>query len=220
MPLLAIAGPVLFTLGWFTLGFVSPGFSVGGDWIAPYSAVSHPISGLGMGDTAIYMNSAFILGGLLLLVGVIGVFRTVDTLDRPGRWVYAALLGLSPLGLVIAGIFDLDHEIGHFVGFGLVVSPVFTFALAGRFFRGIPEWRRFGTWLILGSPLTLLLLVLYLLSFDETATSNNDGVAGITSRLLGLGIHAWFVAMGWLAFTHDRRSVSADRTYRGSTASS
>ncbi len=36
----AVAGPVVFTLGWFVLGFLSPGYTLFGTRIAPYSAVS------------------------------------------------------------------------------------------------------------------------------------------------------------------------------------
>jgi hypothetical protein len=28
------------------------------------------------------------------------------------------------------------------------------------------------------------------------------GVAGLTQRMLGVEVHAWFVAVGWLAFRH------------------
>ena len=57
----AIAGPVLLTLAWFVLGFVSPGYSLWGTRIAPYSAISQPLSGLGLGPTGPYMNAAFVL---------------------------------------------------------------------------------------------------------------------------------------------------------------
>ncbi|HKN43770.1 MAG TPA: hypothetical protein VJW23_07585, partial [Propionibacteriaceae bacterium] len=50
----ALAGPVLFTLAWLILGAVSPGYTVAGTWISPYSAITQPISGLGLGETARY----------------------------------------------------------------------------------------------------------------------------------------------------------------------
>ena len=34
----AVVGPVLFTLGWFVLGFISPGYTMWGTRVAPYSA--------------------------------------------------------------------------------------------------------------------------------------------------------------------------------------
>jgi hypothetical membrane protein len=113
----AVAGPVLFTLAWLVLGFVSPGYTVGGTHIAPYSLVSQPISGLGMDDTAPFMNTAFVLSGLLLLAGVIGVFGSTAGTGRPvARWVSTALLALSPIGLVVVGLFDLDAPLPHFTG--------------------------------------------------------------------------------------------------------
>jgi hypothetical protein len=79
----AVASPILFTLTWIVLGFVSPGYTLFGTRIAPYSPVSQPISGLGLGDTAPFMNGAFILGGLLLFAGVMGVFQTIGSTPRP-----------------------------------------------------------------------------------------------------------------------------------------
>ena len=71
----AVAGPVLFTLGWFVLGFISPGYTMWGTRIAPYSIISQPLSGLGLGPTGPLMNAAFIASGLLIVVGAVGVSR-------------------------------------------------------------------------------------------------------------------------------------------------
>ena len=93
----AVAGPALFTLAWFVLGFLSPGFTIFGTEIAPYSPISQPISGLGLGPTAPFMNAAFVLSGILLMASVIGVFQTMRARSRPAaRWACAALLALSP----------------------------------------------------------------------------------------------------------------------------
>lgn len=198
----AIAGPVLFTLAWLVLGFLSPGYTLFGTLIAPYSPVSQPISGLGLGPTGPFMNSAFVLGGLMFLAGVIGVFQTMTASGRPAvRWACAALLAFSPLGMVVAGIFTLEAVFAHLIGFLLAVAtPVVSFLAAGWFLRGIPGWRRFGTWLLLGSPLTLVLVVLFFWTFDPAAAGAGVGVAGLTQRILALEVLAWFVAMGWLAF--------------------
>jgi hypothetical protein len=48
----AVVGPVLFTLSWFVLGFLSPGYTLWGTRIAPYSPMSQPVSGLGLGSTS------------------------------------------------------------------------------------------------------------------------------------------------------------------------
>ncbi|MGH3917401.1 MAG: DUF998 domain-containing protein [Pseudonocardiaceae bacterium] len=203
----AVAGPLLFTMTWFVLGFLSPGYSVGGDLISPYSSISQPISGLGMGATAPFMNTAFVLSGLLLLAGVIGIFRIVGGIGAP-RWACAALLALSPLGLVIGGIFDLESPLPHLAGFLLITStPVLGFLAAGFFFRSIPRWRRFGNWLLIGSPLSLLLVVLFFLTFDQDTTAAGHGAAGLTNRILGIEVLGWFAAMGWLAFRRSQPAV-------------
>jgi len=202
----AVAGPALFTLAWFVLGFLSPGYTIFGTLIAPYSPISQPISGLGLGPTAPFMNAAFVLSGILLMAGVIGVFQTptMRASSRPAaRWACAALLALSPLGLVVDGIFTLKDPLPHLIGFLLTTGiPVLSFLAVGYFLRGIPRWRRFGTWLLLGSPLTLVLVVLFFLTFDQATTAAGHGVAGLTQRILALEVLAWFAAMGWLAFRH------------------
>lgn len=196
-----VIGPALFTVAWFVLGFVSPGYEVGGDWISPFSAITQPISGLGMGETAPYMNTAFILGGLITIIGVAGTIATIAPQGRAAATRSGALLALSPLGLVVAGIFTLDAPAPHFAGFFLVAAtPAISFPVAGVYFRTIPRWRRFGTWLLAAGPVTLLFLAAYLISFDQATTAANEGIAGLTSRLLGLAVHAWYVAMGWRAF--------------------
>ncbi|MEU6207074.1 DUF998 domain-containing protein [Micromonospora musae] len=202
LALATLAGAALFTVAWFVLGFFNTGYRLEGDWI-PSSPISQPLSGLGMGSTGPYMNAAFVLSGLLLLVGLIGVFRTMPPGHRPAaRRLCAAGLALSPVGLVVAGIFTIEHDLPHLAGFGLIaLTPVLTFALAGAFLRGIPAWRRLGTLLmVLGSPLTLLTAFMYLASFDEASTAAGEGIAGLLSRILGLTVHGWFAAMGWHAF--------------------
>ncbi|MFC7101003.1 hypothetical protein ACFQQB_11325 [Nonomuraea rubra] len=79
-----VAGAVLFTVAWIVLSFVSDGYTIGGDHIAPYSNLTQPISGLGMGDTAPYMNAAFVLSGLLFGAGFLGFFRAVEEDARSG----------------------------------------------------------------------------------------------------------------------------------------
>jgi hypothetical membrane protein len=197
-----IAGPALFTLAWLVLGFLSPGYTLFGTWIAPYSPISQPISGLGLGATGPFMNAAFILNGLLLIAGVVGVFQTMRADGRPAaRWACAALLALTGLGSVIDGVFTLEAVLPHLIGFLLaVVSPALSFLVTGLFLRGIPRWRRFGTWLLVGSPLTLLLVVAFFATFVPTVEGVQEGASGLAQRLLALEVFAWLAAMGWLAF--------------------
>jgi hypothetical protein len=197
----AVAGPVLFTLAWVILGFVSPGYTAWGIRFAPYSPISQPISGLGLGPTAPFMNAAFVLYGLLLLVGVVGIFQSIREFGAGSRWTCTVLFALSALGAAMDGIFTLQSFFPHFVGYGLGSGmPVIGFLVTGLSLRRIPHWRRLGSWLLLASPLTLVLLALSLVTFNQSAIEAGQGIAGLTERILILEAPIWFVAMGWLAF--------------------
>ena len=202
----AVAGPILFTLAWFVLGFLSPGYTIYGTRIAPYSPISQPISGLGLGPTGPFMNAAFVLSGLLLLAGVVGIFQGIREMGSVARWSCTVLLALSPPGMVVDGLFTLESIWLHLVGFLLASgTPVAGFLVAGLLLRRVPRWRRFGSWLLLGSPLTLILLVLFLATFNPDTAGANIGVAGLTSRVLAVEALVWFVALGWLAFRRSPR---------------
>jgi hypothetical protein len=202
----AVLGPVLFTLTWLVLGFVSTGYTLFDHRFTHYSPISQPISGLGIGGTAAYMNTAFVVTGLILVVGVVGVFRTVRIAARPAmrRWSLV-LLACTGVGQVICGIFTLATFLPHTLGFVLALgTPVGGFLVAGVYFRADPAWRGFGTWLLLGSPLTLALLVAFFLTFQPTADGAEHGIAGLVQRIGVLEVQAWFVAMGWLAWRRPR----------------
>lgn len=196
----AVAGPILFTLTWLILGFISPGYQLWDLWIAPYSPISQPISGLGLGVTAPFMNTAFVLMGLLLMIGVFGIFNSIQEMGAFSRWSCIVLLALPGLGAIIDGIFTLESFFLHFMGFGLVLTTVLSFLVVGILLRRVPRWRQFGNWLLLGSPLTLILAILYFTTFDPEAAGLGLGISGLIQRLLIVEILAWYVVMGWLAF--------------------
>lgn len=203
LALCAFAGQALFTLAWLVLGFVSPGFTIYGTHIAPYSAITTPLSGLGLGLTAPFMNTAFVMGGLLTLIGVIGIFQRIPELFPRTRWICMILFALSPLGMVLDGIFTLESFMPHMLGFLLgAVTPVIGFIVAGKNLRHIQSWRTLGSWLIVASPLTLVLLVLTLATFSITAIEAGQGIAGLIERILVLEISASLATLSWIAFRH------------------
>jgi hypothetical membrane protein len=139
---------------------------------------------------------------LLHPVRVVGVFRAVGDAPRPGlRRTAAGLLARSGVGQALCGVFDLEAVLPHTLGFVLALgAPVVGFLAAGRYLRDLPGWRRFGTWLLLGSPLTLVLLVGYFMAFQPTVDGAEHGIAGLLQRVAVVEVHAWFVALGWLAY--------------------
>jgi len=204
----AIVGPVLFTLTWLILGFVSPGFTLFDVRVEPYSAISAQISGLGLGPTAPYMNAAFVLNGVLLAVGVIGSLRCVTPLTRRARWTLTALLSLVAAGSAIDGVFTLESFKPHLFGAMLAFcSPVVGFWVTGSALRRIPAWHRFGTLLRLAAPLTLVLVTVYLATFEPTVEGSETGVSGLLERVLIVEVLGWFVALGLLA---RRRTAQTD----------
>jgi Protein of unknown function (DUF998) len=204
----AVAGPMLFTLGWFVLGFISPGYTMWGTRIAPYSAISQPLSGLGLGPTGPVMNATFVLSGLLMVAGAAGIFRSIPELGPAARWIGTVLLAVPGLGAVVDGIFTLEHFFLHFVGFGLALTTVVGFPVIGFLLRRVPSWRRLGSWLMVAGPVTLALTVLYFVTFTPTIEGVQHGIAGLTERLLVLELQGWYVAMGWLAFNKSKGNLA------------
>jgi hypothetical protein len=199
----AVLGPALITVAWLVLGFLSPGYTMWGVHVAPYSPVSQPISGLGLGPTGPFMNAAFIASGLLLTMGAFGIFQQLPDLSRRSRWIATALWALPGAGSVIDGIFTFEHFLPHLTGFLLLLATVAGFPFTGLVLRRLPEWRSFGTWLIVAGPLTLALAVLYFATFTPTIQGIQTGVSGLTERIAVSEIGAWYVALGWLV--HRRR---------------
>jgi hypothetical protein len=197
-----VAGAVLFNAAWLVLGFVSPGFTIWGTEIAPYSPISTAISGLGLGLTAPYMNGAFVITGLLVLAGAAGVFWNIPELSARDRWLSFCLLGVLPaVGFVTDGIFTLESMMVHLSGFLLGFSSATAgFLVVGLVLRRIRDWRALGTGLIAGAPLTLGLIVLYFITFSPTADGAKTGVSGLVERVAVVEIFVWFVALGWKAF--------------------
>jgi hypothetical membrane protein len=196
----AIAGPVLFAIAWIVLGVLQPATKTDYGVMGGMSgAISNPISGLGVGPHAQLFNAAFVFCGLALLVGVIGVFQFLMSSARPAaRRASTALMAISPVGLVMAGVYTLQSSVAlHTVAAGLLFcAPVVAFLVTGLFLRRIPRHRRLGTLLLVASPLTLVLVVLYGSTFDVAAIAAGRGIAGLTERVLLVEIHAIYVVLG------------------------
>jgi hypothetical membrane protein len=214
-----VVAPIAFTLVWLALGFISDGYDLWDMHIAPYSSISQPISGLGMGATAPIMNSAFVLYGLAMLWGSVAFARSLTSLDVRGRRRVATLLGLHGLGAIVVGVFDLEAIMLHFGGFLLTVSPIVGFPLVGRQLRRSPRWRTAQRPFLAAGLLTLLLTVAYFATFDPEAAGQNTGISGLTQRLLVLHLGGWFAWLGLRARrAATRRPVASSIEQDESTA--
>ncbi len=188
----AIAGPVLVDIVWLVLGWLRPG----------YSPLGQQISDLGLGYTAPFMNTAFVLSGILLLVGVAGIFWSLRRdVGITARVVCAFLLALSPLGHIIVGLFTENALTGHIIGAALgFLAPVVAFLVTGIVLRRSPYWRRIGNWLLLASLLTLVLVFVFFQFAPANAPFVSAGLGGLAERAMTIQMHIWYVILGWMAF--------------------
>lgn len=191
------AGPVLLVLAWLVLGLLRP----------DYAPLRQQISDLGIGTTALPMNAAFVLSGLLLLGGVIGISQRIwsDT-GTAARWTCRVLLALSPLGLVVVGVFTEAPATvaGHAVGALLVFqTPVVSFLVTGFILWHSSRWRRIGRGLLLASPLTLVLVYSLFSPVRPLAGLPINTFSGLLERAALVEVHIWYVVLGWVAFRHS-----------------
>jgi uncharacterized protein DUF998 len=208
LALAAVIGPILFTLMWLILGFISPGYTIYGTEIAPYSIVSQAISGLGLGVTGPYMNANFIITGLLLVLGGIGISNTLFRSFSPiKRMITSILLALPGIGCAMDGIFTIETFLFHFIGFGLVLTTILSYPIIGFFMRKDLTLRTLGMWLIVAGPVTLVLAVWYFMTFSPTVEGSKTGIAGITERILVTELLFWYVVMGWKAYVQKNDSI-------------
>lgn len=95
--------------------------------------------------------------GLLQLIGIVAVMQTITPRARAGLRTWSAVpLAISPLGLLLAGIFTLQSALVlHIVaGMPVFATPVVSFVVAGAFLRGTPGWKPLGRLLPIAGPLS------------------------------------------------------------------
>lgn len=212
LPLLAPLGAAAFTVSWVVLGARSPGYRMFDVVVPSYSAISQPVSGLGLGATATAMNAAFVLSGALVAVGAWATASTWPATPRPRlrRWA-RVLLASSGAGMVTCGVFTLESVELHSLGFLLAVgAPGVGFVLAGLTLRdGSPAVARA---LLVAGPLTLVLMGLFLAVFDPLAAGAGEGYAGLVQRVLVTVVLGTLGALGWRAVTPASATAAARST--------
>lgn len=199
----SIAGPVIMTLAWIILGLMRPAvkteWGISGGVIG---MITQPFSGLGIGIHGGLFNTAFILNGLLIIAGVLGIFQVIDTgREEKLRTISMLLLASSGVGSILCGIFTLESFLIHMLGFILAcAAPAFGFLTTGLLLKKIPTWTKIGNLLIYACPLTLVLFVIFFITFQYDLMAAGRGFAGLSERILVLEVMFWYIALGWLAF--------------------
>lgn len=180
LTLLVPVGATLFTLAWLVLGAISPGYELFGHTISPYSWIAQPVSGLGLGVTGAWMNTAFVAGGALVTIGTLASFPTWRARGRKGTTA-VVLMSAMGIGMMVCGVFTLSSIMLHLLGFLLAVPlPAIGFLFAAAALR--PARRGLALVGVIGAVLTLGLFVLFQLTFDATGAGGNDGIAGAVQR--------------------------------------
>ncbi|GHU07238.1 hypothetical protein FACS1894151_01280 [Spirochaetia bacterium] len=181
----SIAGSILLTLAWIVFGlFMPPVHNEYGIIGGILGTISNPISGIGVGPYGIFYNLAFILSGVLIFIGILGVFLFLDKKSKK-HWLMAALLLLSPIGFIIVGVVNLSvsvplHMIGFFLGGGsLIVGGI----IVGLYFRSFKNCKIYGNILIICAPVLLIFTIFSQATFDIELIATGGGIAGIPSRL-------------------------------------
>jgi hypothetical protein len=97
-----IAGPLYIVLG-LTQAFTRPGFDI----------TRHALSLLSNGDLGWIQITNFIISGLLVIAGAVGIRRVIE--GRGKTWG-TLLIGLYGLSLICGGIFKADPAMGFPLG--------------------------------------------------------------------------------------------------------
>jgi hypothetical protein len=198
----AVAGPVMFALAWVVLGLLRSG----------YSAISQPISALAIGPNGTPMDAAFLADGILTMVGVVAallVFRR--SMSTRSFSIIAALLLISPLGILWDGIFTMNDLVLHTIGAQVAIGiPIIAFPVAGMMIRRTSSLRQFRRLLLIAAPLILVLLIGFMTSVPFTQMATGGGYYGLWERALAIVVQACYVVLGCVAFRSPSSSPMED----------
>jgi hypothetical membrane protein len=187
-----VVGPVVYVLMFTLAGLLRPG----------YSPVHQAISDLGVGSNSWLVDASSVLNGLLAIALVAAFFRTMRTvLTERARWLLSMLITLPPLGFAVAGIFTeapSTLNVHWLVGANLgLVGPVIAFAVVGLLLRREGGWRGWGTYSLVASAVTLVLVGLVFWVFTPGTPLAAAHLGGLMERVVVLEVLAWYVATGF-----------------------
>jgi hypothetical membrane protein len=202
----AVVGPIVLAVGWIILGALHQG----------YSPTRQLISVLGIMKYGVALDVVFIANGLLILIGIVGVVRSLRSeISIKARRTIAILLALSPLGVLWDGIFNMNHLILHTIGTQFACAlPIITLPIIGLMLRR-SEWRKISNWLIFSGLLSLVFIIGFTSSIPSSELRTIQGATrggsnlGLWERALITEIQAWYLILGWMAFRRSLKMKSS-----------
>lgn len=196
----------VFTVAWTVLGFFNEGYTLFDTIIEDYSPVHQPISGLGLGSTALAMNTAFVLYGFSAVAGAVATSRLLGSIHADLALPALVTLGLHGVGSILVGLFTLESMDLHSLGFLGVLAPIAGFIALGRRMTRHTTLATLGRTLVrIAAPLSVMLLMAFFASFNPDAAGEGRGIAGLTQRALILTIQVWIGVVIAAAVGHAGR---------------
>lgn len=212
-----IVGPVLFVLMFTVDGALTPG----------YSAIRDAVSYLDLGANGWIQVVNFTVLALLLIMFAVGFFQRMrPVLTSSWRRVSTALLMLSGVGYIMAGLFVPDpsgapqrsgHGVLHAMSFEIVFfSLALACLLIGVQLIRTADWRGFGWYSLLTGLLTIIPPIGNLIPFfspaAQTPFSNPSQAVrfgGLFERIVLLIAFAWYVILAIRMLMRERGGLKA-----------
>lgn len=201
---LGVVAPTIYVGTWVIAGAVRDGYSPVRDAISELAEVG--------ASTAPFMNTAFVLFGLMALPFAPAVANAVPGTGRALQWAMV-VTGLGTIGAAVfpcstgcpgpgASFTDTGHTVAATIGYaGLALSPL----LAARAARGHRGWSRYATAsAALGAVAALVLLV-------WVAGAGGSTHAGLLQRTFNTLVDLWWAATAVVVLRLTRRPISQPR---------
>jgi hypothetical membrane protein len=173
-----------------------------------YSETKQQISVLAIEQYGILLNIGFILGGLLIIIGIITVCQKLFMQKNNIRKIISMLLlSVPPLGMILCGIFPFNSSLSfmHFVGANLGCTfPVVSFIITGALLCTIIKNRGLGIMLMVAGILTIFCICGYFylsgITPENIQTIEGGGTLGLWERILVIEILFWYMVLGIKVF--------------------
>ncbi len=175
-----VINPIAFVLAYTLAGLVRPG----------YSPIHQAISDLGVGPNGSLMDTIAVLHALLLIAFAVGFALLMRGVLTAGwRWFGVALLVVRGLAQVTTGLFTdapatvRIHSLATIVA---LLSMMGAFTVIGLGLVRTPQWRAWGTYSLVATLVTLLLVAIEFWAFRPGTPLAPARVGGLLERVLSV----------------------------------